>query len=68
MAMNESCSEPVHVPITDTSPPIVPPADAAGLSLAPALAGGALAGVEAAGLGLELPLEQATADDRGDRQ
>ena len=30
MAMNESCSEPVQVPITDTLPPSWPPPEAAG--------------------------------------
>ena len=63
IAMKDSCSVPVHVPMTETEPPswAPPDADAAALSPAPALAGGALAGVDASGLALELPLEQATA-------
>src|SRR6185503_4489818 len=59
IAMNDSCSAPVHVPMTETEPPRAPP-DAAGLSPPLALAAGALAGVDAAGLALEPPLEHAT--------
>src|SRR6478736_2903532 len=63
IAMNDSCSVPVHVPMTETEPPSSPPADADAdaLSPAPALAGGALAGVDPSGLALEPALEQATA-------
>ena len=61
IARNESCSAPVHVPMTETSPPIWPPPLGDASPLAGALAGGALAPVDPAGLLLAVPDEQAAA-------